>query len=117
MSEMSAPGHFVHHVARDNLQLVLTMVDYLLSHPTTQISSAPVISLPTLWSVLMDGLSSIWPATRTQINGVSLGDAWPCASMPSSPPAQPWEKIITFHKLTQWLCYSLMVPMSKLLNF
>ena len=22
-----------------------------------------------------------------------------------------------FHKLTQWLCYSLMVPMSKLLNF
>jgi Protein of unknown function (DUF1688) len=92
------------------------MADYLLSHPSTTISSAPVVSLPTLWSVLMDGLSSIWPATRTQINGVSLGDAWPCASMPSSPPAQPWEEIVPFHKLTQWLCYSLMVPMSKLLN-
>ena len=118
MSKRSAPGHFVHRVAGDHLQLVLTMVDYLLSHPTTTIiSSAPVISLPTLWSVLMDGLSSIWPATRTQVNGVSLGDAWPCSSMPSSPPAQLWENIVPFHKLTQWLCYSLMVPMSKLLNF
>jgi hypothetical protein len=37
--------------------------------------------------------------------------------MPPSPPAQLWETIVPFHKLTQWLCYSLMVPMSKLLNF
>lgn len=94
----------------------LTTADYLLRHPTTTVSTAPIVSLTTLWSVLMDGLSSIWPATRTQINGVSLGDAWPCALMPSSPPAQPWEEIVPFHKLTQWLCYSLMVPMSKLLN-
>jgi hypothetical protein len=36
--------------------------------------------------------------------------------MPRSPPAQPWETIVPFHKLTQWLCYSLMVPMTKLLN-
>lgn len=61
----------------------------------------------------MDGLSPIWPATRTQIDGVSLGDAWPCESMPVG---QPWESIIPFHKLTQWLAYSLMVPMTKLLN-
>jgi Protein of unknown function (DUF1688) len=36
--------------------------------------------------------------------------------MPESPPAEPWENIVPFHKLTQWLCYSLMVPMKKLLN-
>ena len=64
----------------------------------------------------MDGLSSIWPATRTNIQGVALGDAWQCKAMPQSPPAQPWETIVPFHKLTQWLCYSLMVPMTKLLN-
>ena len=64
----------------------------------------------------MDGLSGIWPATRTSIQGVPLGDAWPCQSMPRSPPAQLWETIVPFHKLTQWLCYSLMVPMTKLLN-
>ncbi|KAA6413177.1 MAG: hypothetical protein FRX48_02921 [Lasallia pustulata] len=92
------------------------MLDYLLSHPSTQASSVPIIPLPTLWTVLMDGLASIWPATRTQIEGISLGDAWPCSTLPSSPPAQAWETIVPFHKLTQWLCYSLMVPMSRLLH-
>lgn len=79
-------------------------------------NSVPVIALPTLWTTLMDGLSSIWPVTRTVINGVSLGDAWPCSSMPLSPPAQPWENIVPFHKLTQWLTYSIMVPMSRILR-
>jgi hypothetical protein len=64
----------------------------------------------------MDGLSSIWPASRTQIDGVSIGDAWECSDLPKSPPAQTWESIIPFHKLTQWLCYSIMVPMSKLMH-
>ncbi|KAI4159583.1 MAG: hypothetical protein LQ342_006493 [Letrouitia transgressa] len=90
--------------------------DYLLSHPSTQASSVPVVTIPTLWGVIMDGLASIWPATRTQIAGISIGDAWPCSSMPSPPQAQPWENVVPFHKLTQWLCYSLMAPMSKLLN-
>lgn len=92
------------------------MLDYLLSHPSTHAASVPIVTLPTLWSVLINGLASIWPESRTRINGVPLGDAWPCSSMPESPPAQPWENIVPFHKLTQWLCYSLMVPMTKLLH-
>lgn len=32
------------------------------------------------------------------------------------PPAEPWENIVPFHKLTQWLCYSIMTPMTKILN-
>ncbi|OJD19187.1 hypothetical protein AJ78_00800 [Emergomyces pasteurianus Ep9510] len=92
------------------------MLDYLLSHDTTLASSVPIISIPTLWSVLMDGLSSIWPPSRTQIDGVSIGDAWPCATLSSSPTAKPWENIVPFHKLTQWLCYSLMAPMTKVMN-
>lgn len=60
----------------------------------------------------MDGLGSIWPATRTQVDGQSLGDAWPCECIPGTGN----EKILPFHKLTQWLCYSLMAPMTKLLN-
>lgn len=91
------------------------MLDYLLTHPTTQVSSTPIVPLPTLWTTLMDGLSAIWPNTRTQIDGVPLGDAWPCTSMPSNS-AQPWENIVPFHKLTQWLTYSLMVPMQKMAN-
>jgi hypothetical protein len=63
----------------------------------------------------MDGFSSIWPPSRTQIDGVAIGDAWQCSMLPISPPAPAWESIIPFHKLTQWLCYSIMVPMSKLM--
>jgi hypothetical protein len=64
----------------------------------------------------MEGLGPIWPSTRTSIHGTPLGDAWPCSSMPSPPQAQPWENIVPFHKLTQWMAYSLMTPMNKLLH-
>ncbi|KAH8163795.1 hypothetical protein CIB48_g4475 [Xylaria polymorpha] len=119
--------------------------DYLLAHPTTQASSSPIIVLPVLWNVLMSGLAPIWPSSRTTINGVSLGDAWPCAAMPqapqrnrttssgSSPPTfspfpstthsqagggatGAWEAILPFHKLTQWLTYSLMQPMQSIMK-
>jgi len=94
-----------------------------------------IVPLPVLWNVLMNGLAGIWPPSRTAINGVSLGDAWPCSSMPQ--PAQspssptfspfpnttgqsngiaPWESILPFHKLTQWLTYSLMQPMQSIMK-
>ncbi|KAI1159667.1 DUF1688-domain-containing protein [Nemania serpens] len=127
------------------------MIDYLLAHPTTQASSSPIVVLPVLWNVLMSGLAQIWPSSRTAINGISLGDAWPCSSMPQVPPprppppassvsanspptfspfppaqqhhqqqsnaaTEPWESILPFHKLTQWLTYSLMQPMTSLLR-
>ncbi|OTB00158.1 hypothetical protein M426DRAFT_242930 [Hypoxylon sp. CI-4A] len=109
------------------------IVDYLLAHPTTQASSTPIVILPVLWNVLMSGLAPIWPASRTAIDGISLGDAWPCSSMPQQAPpnspglspfpnsqagtgAAPWESILPFHKLTQWLTYSLMYPMQNLLK-
>lgn len=63
----------------------------------------------------MDGLYPVWPSTRTQIDGRSLGDAWPCQAMPSHPICL-WENIVPFHKLSQWLTYSIMVPMQRLLN-
>lgn len=74
-----------------------------------------IVPLPVLWNVLMNGLAPIWPASRTAINGVSLGDAWPCSTMPESG-SNSWESILPFHKLTQWLTYSLMQPMQSLLN-
>lgn len=61
----------------------------------------------------MDGLYTIWPSTRTNIGGKSLGDAWPCTTVPAD---DRLHQILPFHKLTQWLCYSIMVPMTKLAN-
>ncbi|EWC47473.1 hypothetical protein DRE_00441 [Drechslerella stenobrocha 248] len=90
------------------------MIEYLMNHPTTQIVDGQrYILVPTLWTVLCEGLTPIWPQSRTQLDGCSLGDAWQCSTMP---PGQYWERIIPFHKLTQWLTYSLMVPMSKLMG-
>ncbi|CZT40364.1 probable protein urg3 [Rhynchosporium secalis] len=92
------------------------MLDYLISHPTTQASSIPIVPLPTLWSVLIDGLAPIWPPSRTTLDNTSLGDAWPLSTLPVTPTTAAWETIVPFHKLTQWLCYSLMQPMTKLMG-
>lgn len=96
----------------------MATIDYLISHPKTSASSIPIVPLPILWSVLMDGLAPIWPASRTTLDSTSLGDAWPLSTLKAGllPTSQPWEGIVPFHKLTQWLCYSLMQPMSKLMN-
>lgn len=67
--------------------------------------------LPLLWDALMDGFTSIWPKGRTQINGISLGDAWPLSTTSKLGAKSTIDTIITFHKLTQWLCYSLLVPL------
>ncbi|KAF4978650.1 hypothetical protein FZEAL_5012 [Fusarium zealandicum] len=105
-----------------------SLIDHLLGHPSTQASSMLIVPLPVLWNVLMTGLAPIWPTNRTAMNGVSLGDAWPCQSMPqpgaspkvsafpNSTNAAAWESILPFHKLTQWLTYSLMQPMQQLLK-
>ena len=116
-------------------RLLTVIADHILSHPYTQASSMLIVPVPVLWNVLMDGLAPIWPASRTAINGVSLGDAWPCSSMPqvaqspTSPMFSPfpnssgqangiaaWEGILPFHKLTQWLTYSLMQPMQSIMK-
>lgn len=90
------------------------IIDYLLSHPSCQaFPGGHIISATVLWSLLIDGLSSIWPAGRTQVQGQSIGDAWPYAGIPS---ASEHSNILPFHKLTQWLAYSLMAPMTKLLD-
>lgn len=93
------------------------LVDYLRSHPSTIVKQSDdgcgsfEVELSVLWDALMEGLGPIWPKGRTKLDGVSLGDAWKCSSMPQD--QGEWAKIVPFHKLTQWLCYSILVPMTK----
>ncbi|KAJ3282145.1 hypothetical protein HK104_011069 [Borealophlyctis nickersoniae] len=100
------------------------MLDFLLSHPTTQKSpnGTLTVEVTALWEVIMDGISGVWPPTRTKLAGMSLGDVWPSSAMQSIssvlpepdrlvPQAQP---LIAFHKLSQWLTYSLMEPLALL---
>jgi hypothetical protein len=55
--------------------------------------------------VLLDVLGPIWPG-RLTLEGVPLGDAW-------RHPAIPGDGIVPFHKLSQWLAYSLIEPLER----
>ncbi|MES2400456.1 MAG: URC4/urg3 family protein [Pseudomonadota bacterium] len=61
-----------------------------------------------LLSVLLTGLSPIWPA-QNAIDGIALGDCWQLAAAHSDAggPGDGW---MPFHKLSQWLTYSLLEP-------
>ena len=72
----------------------------------------------TFWSTLQKLLIPIWPSDRTQINGTPIGDAWPLAVLAKQNNSEDVTKTIQpFHKLTQWLAYSLMVPFTRILGY
>ena len=52
-----------------------------------------------LLAALLDGLGPAWPS-RIVLAGRPLGDVWPH-------PAVPGDGLVPFHKLSQWLAYSL----------
>jgi hypothetical protein len=72
------------------------MVDWLYPDSTNETStetetpmgSATKIQVGKLWEVVMDGFGPIWPASpeRTNLEGVSLGDAWKCAVLAKEEP-------------------------------
>ena len=73
------------------------LVDTLFRHaPTGKIKAAAVLA------VLLNTLGDIWSG-RHQLNGVNLGDCWHHPQAPDG-----W---VPFHKLSQWLTYSLLEPL------
>jgi len=87
------------------------IVDYLLSHPSSQQVPSPntckvAVEMDALWEIVVDGLSGVWPAARTKIDGVSLGDVWPVECLRKSG-VNAGGELVSFHKLSQWLTYSL----------
>ena len=94
------------------------MLDYLQHHPSSRQDNTGgyIFQIEALWEVLMKSLELIWPSTRLTINSVRIGDAWPCQTLArrSNPEEGEHSNIAPFHKLTQWLAYSLMSPMTRL---
>ena len=73
-------------------------------------SIPPTLPLTTLWPTLFDLLQPIWPSRTTLPSHPSfpLGDVWPCPSLARSlREKKEGDDLVPFHKLTQWLCYSL----------
>ncbi|AAS50812.2 ABR042Wp [Eremothecium gossypii ATCC 10895] len=66
-----------------------------------------------LWDTLMDNLLPVWPDNRCTIDGEPLGDAWQLDTLVSGDTAGRAHGIVSFHKLTQWLCYSVLPPLTE----
>lgn len=72
------------------------------------------LRLSDFWSTLFDLVLPIWPSRVTLPSHPTypLGDVWPCKSLSKSLDQAGKERkegddFVPFHKLTQWLCYSL----------
>jgi hypothetical protein len=77
------------------------------------------LDIAVFWNILQTLLIPVWPQDRTVINGQAIGDAWPLSTLEGQSTAISKDKsrnIQPFHKLTQWLAYSLMVPFQRILG-
>jgi len=83
------------------------LYDYLVDHAVDG-----TISAGFLLATLLRALGPIWPS-RLVLEGVPLGDCWkhPAARAPDS--GDPTGGLVPFHKLTQWLAYSLLEPLEE----
>lgn len=77
------------------------MVDYLRSKFGKNIPAEGLLR------AVLDGLGSIWPG-RIVMSGVNLGDVWTHSRLAKT---DADHSLIPFHKLSQWMTYSLMEPL------
>jgi hypothetical protein len=70
---------------------------------------ASKVDAPSILLALLDGLGPIWPG-RIELGGTNLGDVWP---HPAAGGTGPSAGLVPFHKLSQWLAYSLFEPLTR----
>jgi hypothetical protein len=63
-----------------------------------------VLPAPAILEAVLRGFGSIWPG-RHEIAGVNLGDTWRHSAVSAG------DGFVPFHKLSQWLSYSLIEPL------
>ncbi|KAI2477789.1 DUF1688 domain-containing protein [Pyrenophora tritici-repentis] len=91
------------------------VVDYM----KTTSPDGTTLDILTFWDILQTLLIPIWPQDRTVVNGQALGDAWPLSTLKTVSASTTTDEtnfIQPFHKLTQWLAYSLTVPFTRILH-
>ncbi|KAH9909548.1 hypothetical protein F4778DRAFT_2907 [Xylariomycetidae sp. FL2044] len=88
------------------------MVDYLIKSS----KEAGTLDYELLWSTLQAILIPSWPSNRPSVAGKPVGDAWRLKILADNATKES-DAIAPFHKLTQWLGYSLMVPFTRILGF
>jgi Protein of unknown function (DUF1688) len=68
-----------------------------------------VVPAPVILAAVLRGLSSIWPG-RIALGGLNLGDVWRHSAIRTG---DLTDGLVPFHKLSQWLSYSLVEPLEE----
>jgi hypothetical protein len=76
---------------------------------TKTLTASRTIAAPAILASLLDNFSGIWPSGLV-VDGVALGDAW---RHPAIRTQDRSDGIVPFHKLSQWLTYSLIEPFEQ----
>jgi hypothetical protein len=79
------------------------LLDYFRAIAPHQLPAAELLT------TLLEALSPIWPG-RIEIEGHNLGDVWRHRAAGGSGPS---EGLVPFHKLSQWLAYSMFEPLER----
>ncbi|KAI8354608.1 hypothetical protein EDC96DRAFT_516679 [Choanephora cucurbitarum] len=82
------------------------LIDYLLLHPTTiKTRKGPLIHIEAIWPVVLEiSKPSVFNNSLDQ-----LGDVWSCPTLGPN-------ELVSFHDLSQWMVYSIIEPMEKLMG-
>jgi Protein of unknown function (DUF1688) len=99
-AENSRPGNLVDYL----LQNKISTCTHLPTRPSTHLPASLVLT------AVLEGIGEIWPGRKT-ITGVNLGDVW---IHPALGGEKESDRYIPFHKLSQWLTYSLLEPLQEL---
>jgi Protein of unknown function (DUF1688) len=67
------------------------------------------VDAPLILELVLEALDGIWPS-RIELDGANLGDTWPHAAAGGSGPSAG---LVPFHKLSQWMTYSLVEPLQE----
>lgn len=86
------------------------LVRYLLKNA----NEGNKVDINVLWSVVIDGFGGVWPEEgRIKIGNVCLGDVWISQLLKSQTIQDSTDSFVSFHKLSQWLTYSLLEPLES----
>jgi hypothetical protein len=67
------------------------------------------ISAASIFQAVLNAFNDVWPI-RLSFHGISLGDVWIHNALKTN---KPGSEYIPFHKLSQWLTYSLIEPLEE----
>lgn len=81
------------------------LANYFLTQTQNNQLSAVIVL-----NAILEGLGEIWPG-RLTLNQVNLGDVWYYSGLETLDSEYPF---VPFHKLSQWLTYSLLEPLQDL---